>query len=139
MVRRALEAAGCRFTVQRAAVFHYLEQVQTHPTAEDVYRAVRRKLPRISLATVYKALEALVDAHLATKLTNGDGSARYDCRGDDHYHLRDVESGEIRDLPVEFDPDLLKKLDPKLIERLSGSGFEVTGYRLEVLGRFSNS
>lgn len=139
MVRRALEAAGCRFTVQRAAVFDYLERVQSHPTAEDVYQAVRRKLPRISLATVYKALEALVDAHLATKLTNGDGSARYDCRGDEHYHLRDVESGEIRDLPVDFDPDLLKKLDPDLENRLSGAGFEITGYRLEVLGRFSNS
>ena len=138
VVRQALEAAGCRCTAQRSAVFDYLNSVTTHPTAEDVYRAVRRRLPRISLATVYKALEALVEAHLATKLTNGDGSARYDCRGDDHYHLRDVESGEIRDLPVEFDPHLLSKIDPHLIEKLSSDGFHVTGYRLEVLGHFES-
>jgi len=139
VVRQALEEAGCRYTEQRAAVYAYLEQVKTHPTAEDVYVAVRHRLPRISLATVYKALEALVEARLATKLTNGDGSARYDCRGEDHYHLRDLATGEIRDLPVEFDEQLLAKLDPELVERLSRQGFQVTGYRLEVLGRFERS
>jgi Fe2+ or Zn2+ uptake regulation protein len=135
-VRRALAASGCRYTAQRAAVLDYLERVKTHPTAEEVYRAVRRQQPRISLATVYKALEALVEARLATKLTNGDGSARYDCRVEDHYHLRDLESGEIRDLPLDFDPHLLSKIDPSLVEKLKHDGFRVTGYRLEVLGRF---
>jgi Fe2+ or Zn2+ uptake regulation protein len=138
LVRQALEAAGCRYTAQRAAVFGHLEQVKTHPTAEEVYRAVRRDLKRISLATVYKALEALVESRLATKLSGGDGAARYDCRGEDHYHLRDVTTGEIRDLGVEFDRDLLAKIDPALVEKLAGSGFQVTGYRLEVLGRFAD-
>src|SRR3990170_3774662 len=87
--RGRLEAAGWRCTPQRVAVFDFLCRAQSHPTAEDVYRAVRRQIPRISLATVYKALEALVAAKLASKLTNGDGSARYDCRAEDHYHLRD--------------------------------------------------
>ena len=136
-VREALEAAGCRSTAQRVAVYGYLEQVKTHPTAEEVYRAVRKQMPRISLATVYKALEALAEAGLATKLTNGDGAARYDCRGEDHYHLRDVATGEIRDLGVEFDPELLAKIDPALVDKLAGSGFQVTGYRLEVLGHFA--
>jgi Fe2+ or Zn2+ uptake regulation protein len=136
-VRGALEAAGCRYTAQRGAVFGFLQQVKTHPTAEEVCRAVRHDLPRISLATVYKALEALVASRLAAKLTNGDGSARYDCRADDHYHLRDVATGEIRDLSVAFDRELLAKLDPTLVEKLAGSGFQVTGYRLEVLGRFA--
>ena len=60
---------------ERAAVYGYLEKVKSHPTAEEVYRAVRRDMPRISLATVYKALEALVESRLATKLTNGDAAA----------------------------------------------------------------
>ncbi|MBI3839893.1 MAG: transcriptional repressor [Planctomycetia bacterium] len=137
MVRGALEAAGCRYTAQRAAVFGFLQQVKTHPTADEVYRAVRRDLPRISLATVYKALEALVASRMAAKLTNGDGSARYDCRAEDHYHLRDVTTGEIRDLSVEFDRELLAKIDPTLVEKLAHSGFRVTGYRLELLGRFA--
>ena len=135
-VRRALEAAGCRYTSQRAAVFAYLQQVYSHPTADEVYQAVRSEMPRISLATVYKALEALVEAHLATKLTSGDNSARYDCRGEDHYHLRDVATGMVHDLPASYDPDLLSKLDPALLGKLASAGFQVTGYRLEVLGRF---
>jgi Fur family peroxide stress response transcriptional regulator len=136
-VRAALQSAGCRFTAQRGAVWTYLASVETHPTAEQVYQAVRQQIPQISLATVYNALEALVEAGLATKITSGDGSARYDCRGEDHYHLRDVETGEVRDLPTQFDHELLEKLDPRLIERLAQQiGFQVTGYRLEVLGRF---
>jgi len=135
-VRRALEAAGCRYTNQRAAVYAFLEKVDTHPTAEEVYHAVREELPHISLATVYKSLEALIDAHLATKLSYGDASARYDCRGEDHYHLRDVVTGQVRDLPATFDPDLLDKLDPNLKTMLDGLGFRIVGHRLEVLGRF---
>jgi Fe2+ or Zn2+ uptake regulation protein len=137
-VRTALEGAGWRFTRQRWAVYLYLSQDgREHPTAEEVYKAVREALPTISLATVYKALEALVESRLATKLTNGDASSRYDCRHEDHYHLRDVTTGEIRDLPMKFDPNLLAKIDPQLVNHLAGSGFQVTGYRLEVLGRFA--
>jgi Fe2+ or Zn2+ uptake regulation protein len=136
-VRAALEESGCRYTHHRAAVYAYLEQVDCHPTADDVYQAVRQAIPHVSLATVYKALEALVAAGLASKLSNADGSARYDCRADDHYHLRDVRTGEIRDLNVPYDGELLSKLDPKLVASLSQQGFEVLGYRLEVLGRFA--
>lgn len=138
-VRAALREAGCRYTMQRAAVYAYLEAAHHHPTADDVYRAVRRRMPQISLATVYKALEALVDSRLANRLANGAGSARYDCGGEEHYHLRDVTTGEVRDLPVDFDPALLKKINPKLEAKLARDGFRVTGYRLEVLGRFEKA
>ncbi len=134
-LRRVLEARGCRYTAQRGAVYGFLRSVESHPSAEDVYQAVRTRVPRISLATVYKALEALEQAGLANKLTYGDGSARYDCREEEHYHLRDVETGAVEDLPTRFDPELLAKLDPELAQRLSQRGIEVTGYRLEVLGR----
>jgi Fur family peroxide stress response transcriptional regulator len=135
-VRAALRAAGCRYTTQRAAIYSYLEQAHHHPTADEVYQAVRRRIPHISLATVYNALEALVESQLANKLNNGAGSARYDCGGEDHYHLRDLKTGEVRDLPIDFDPQLLEKLNPQLLKKLARDGFQVTGYRLEVLGRF---
>jgi len=135
-LRQSLENAGCRYTRQRASVFAYLEQAKSHPTADEVYQAVRPSIPRISLATVYKSLEALVAAGVATKLPGGDGSARYDCKGDEHYHLRDLASGDVRDLPAAYDSQLLDKLDPQLIGRLKEQGFVVTGYRLEVLGQF---
>ncbi|MFO0909956.1 MAG: transcriptional repressor [Isosphaeraceae bacterium] len=135
-LRDALEAAGSRCTPQRAAVYGYLARALHHPTAEEVYLGVRQTIPNISLATVYKALETLVASGLATKLSAGDGSARYDARSDHHYHLRDLRSGEVHDLPTRFDPDLIAKLDPELVARLADAGFHVTGYRLELVGYY---
>ncbi|HTU17087.1 MAG TPA: transcriptional repressor [Gemmataceae bacterium] len=135
-VRRALEAAGWRYTRQRAAVLAYLREAQSHPTAEQVFAAVRRQLPHISLATVYKALEALVDARLANRIAGDHGPTRYDGRSEPHYHLRCQHSGEVLDLPLPYDPALLDKLDPKLIEMLRQQGFEISGHRLELVGRF---
>src|SRR3954451_8222266 len=86
-LRSILEAAGNRFTRQRAAVYAYLKSVVTHPTAEEVYRAVQHQVPNISLATVYNSLEALVEAKLAAKIA-GEGPARYDFRTENHYHIR---------------------------------------------------
>ncbi|MBA3805819.1 MAG: transcriptional repressor, partial [Acidobacteria bacterium] len=59
-LRQKLNTLGAQLTPQRAAVYHYLSEVTHHPTAEEVFLAVKPKLPRISLATVYKNLEALV-------------------------------------------------------------------------------
>ena len=138
-LRRALDEVGWRFTRQRAAVFDYLRSVDSHPTAEDVYGAVRKLIPKISLATVYKSLEALVDVRLASKITYADGPARYDCRHDPHYHIRCLKTGKICDLDTPFDPDLLHKLDPHLVDSLRERGFEVTEYRLELLGHFQGN
>jgi Fur family transcriptional regulator, peroxide stress response regulator len=135
-LRRTLAEAGWRLTRQREVVHGYLRSVTFHPTAEQVYAAVRREVPRISLATVYKALEALVEAGLATKLSDASGPARFDHRCDCHYHLRCLKSGQIRDLETPFDRDLLHKLDPQLVKRLRQQGFQVSGHHLEILGYF---
>ena len=137
-LRRSLEAAGWRFTKQRAAVFNCLCSADCHPTAEQVYQAVRTVIPNIILATVYKALETLVDAHLAAKLADADGPARYDCRSDAHYHFRCLETGQVRDLPLPYDEHLLDKLDPALIDSLRRQGFHVTGHRLELVGHYQH-
>jgi Fe2+ or Zn2+ uptake regulation protein len=136
-LREALARAGCRYTRQREAVFSYLRSVDCHPTADQVYAAVRRSIPNISLATVYKALDALVDAELAAKLPDASGPARFDCRSEAHYHLRCLETGQLLDLPIPFDPSLPQKLDPHLMRSLREQGFEVTGHRLELLGHFT--
>ena len=137
-LRRALEEAGWRFTRQRAAVFAHLHAVHGHPTAEQVFAAVRQHMPHISLATVYKALEALVDARLANRIAGDSGPTRYDGRGEPHYHLRCQRSGRVIDLPLPYDPQLLDKLDPQLVETLRREGFEITGHRLELVGRFTS-
>jgi Fur family transcriptional regulator, peroxide stress response regulator len=134
-LRRALEHAGWRFTRQRAAVYKHLCAAATHPTAEQIFVSVRGQMPNISLATVYKALEALVDAGMATRLGDGTGPARYDGRGEAHYHFRCERTGEIIDLPLAYDPHLLEKLGPHVLETLRQNGFEVVAHRLELVGR----
>jgi Fur family transcriptional regulator, peroxide stress response regulator len=138
-LRHALESAGWRYTRQRAAVYDYLRAARCHPTAEEVFAAVRSKIPKISLATVYKALEAMVDSQLANKLTSSDGPARYDLHNSEHYHLRCLTTGRVFDLPTPYDPHLIEKLDPGLLDELRKQRFQVTGYRLEVLGHFEQA
>jgi Fe2+ or Zn2+ uptake regulation protein len=135
-LRETLEAAGLRCTPQRLAVYDELRRAELHPTAEDVFQAVRGRIPKISLATVYKALETLVAVGAAYKLTTGDGTqaARYDARRDHHYHFRCLRTGAVHDLPTRFDPELISKLDPELPGYLDHQGFRLTGYRLELLG-----
>jgi Fe2+ or Zn2+ uptake regulation protein len=127
ILREALEANGQRFTEQRAAVYRRLLATERHPTADEVFTAVRADIPDISLATVYKSLETLVGCGLAVKLTYGDGSARYDGRTDPHPHARCLSCGAVQDVPGELASEALTGLGPV-------AGFAVEGYRLELVG-----
>ena len=126
-LRAALGAEGRHFTQQRAAVFEYLSGVTHHPTADDVFCAVKRRLPKISLATVYKNLEALVACGAASKLTCGDAAARYEIRRDPHYHTRCLKCGSVTDLEATASATVSKLLKPP-------GGFRVEDYRIELLG-----
>ena len=128
LLRRALRERGVQLTSQRAAVFDYLSNVAHHPTAEEIYLAVKPKVPRISLATVYKNLEALIKCEVISKLTYGDAAARYDIRTDHHYHTRCLECGKVWDLDAAKGSAWLRQVKPQ-------AGFEVKDYRLEILGR----
>ncbi len=127
-LRSALSAKGQRYTEQRAAVFRFLRTTEAHPTADEVFFHVRSEIPGISLATVYKSLETLVGVGLASKLTYGDGSARYDGRTDDHHHLRCLTCERVIDLPGQVDDREVARLEA------SADGFQVTGCRLELTG-----
>lgn len=126
-LREALESRGHRLTEQRAAVYRYLSRTETHPTAEEVHRAVRPGLPTISLATVYKNLETLVACGIAVKLAYSDGSSRYDGRTDRHHHTRCEECGAVRDAATILSPSTVKEIE-------SCPDFRVTGYHLELTG-----
>ncbi len=126
-LKAALEASGHRHTAQRAAIYRFLRSVKTHPTADEIFTQVREVLPDISLATVYKALEAFVEAGVARKLAVGGGPARYDGRVDDHDHVRCLRCGAVRDVVGEHDPGLIRGLQ-------SDDGFEIVDYRLELVG-----
>lgn len=125
LLRRTLEAHGQRYTEQRAAVYRFLGGTCEHPSADEVFTAVRGEIADISLATVYKALETLVSCGLAVKLTYGGDSARYDARTDDHYHSRCLGCGVVRDVAGSAH---------SLPQVQVGDGFRVEGFRVEVVG-----
>jgi Fur family transcriptional regulator, peroxide stress response regulator len=127
-LRQALQAGGQRFTEQRAAVYRYLAGTAVHPTADEVFSAVRQDLPGISIATVYKSLETLVGCGLAVKLTYANESARYDGRTDPHHHARCLSCGAVTDIPGELPAREIAAL------RSRADGFAITGYRLELSG-----
>lgn len=128
VLREALEANGQRFTEQRAAVFRFLMSTDMHPTADEVFLAVRQDVSVISLATVYKSLETLVGCGLAMKLTYGDGSARYDGRTDPHHHARCLACSRIFDVAGTLPSEEIHELHE------GAQDFHVTGYRLELTG-----
>ncbi len=127
-LRQALHGQGVQLTSQRVAVYEYLSRVEHHPTAEEIYLAVKPKMPRISLATVYKNLEALAKCEVVSKLTYGDGAARYDIRTDHHHHTRCLACGKVWDMEAAESSAWLKGIKPPQ------AGFEVKDYRLEILG-----
>ncbi len=87
-----------RNTVQRQVILEELQKVKTHPTAVGVYDLVRRRLPNISLGTVYRNLELLSRQGVIQKLEYGSGEARFDGNPARHHHIRCVECNRVEDI-----------------------------------------
>ena len=99
-----LRKAGYRITRQRIAVYNYLLSTDTYPTAEAIRQSVRRELPHISLATIYKAVDSLVDVGLVSRIQRGASSARYDAAVEDHAHCRCLSCDGVWDAPHDAMP-----------------------------------
>ncbi len=91
-----------RMTHQRRVILQELRNVQSHPTADDIYIMVRKTMPRISLGTVYRNLEILSEIGLIKKLVGCGSQRRFDGDIENHYHIRCVKCGKIDDLPEEI-------------------------------------
>lgn len=83
-----LKGTKHRLTKQRKIILEELCKLCCHPTAETLYKKVKIRLKNVSLATVYRNLDFLVDNDYAIKLKpKGDGKARYDGDMSKHLHL----------------------------------------------------
>jgi Fur family ferric uptake transcriptional regulator len=114
-------------TRQRRVILEELRKVKTHPSADEIYEIVRKRLPRISLGTVYRNLEKLSESGDIQKLEPGSSLKRFDGDPTDHCHIRCVRCDRIADAPMA--PDL--KID---LARVNSTDFEIIGHRLEFLG-----
>lgn len=116
-----------RMTNQRKIILEELKKVTSHPTADEVYRMVRERLPKISLGTIYRNLYIMSESGLIQRLEVGGSQNRFDANLEDHYHIRCTKCGLIEDIP--------KKSVPGLEDVFSGAlGYEITGHRIELIG-----
>ena len=116
-----------RMTRQRRIILEELCKVDTHPSADEVYAMVRRRLPRISLGTVYRNLEILAESGDIQKLEPGCTLKRFDGKTEDHYHLRCIRCDRVVDAPGDFDVTI--RHDPN-----NGTDFTIIGHTLEFIG-----
>jgi Fur family ferric uptake transcriptional regulator len=116
-----------RMTRQREVILEELRKVNTHPSADEIYEMVRKRLPRISLGTVYRNLEILSKSGDIQKLEPGCTSKRFDGNPTEHAHVRCIRCGRIADVPMVTD----YKIHP---EQSNVTDFEIIGHRLEFLG-----
>lgn len=87
-----------KLTPQRLAVYQYLMNTTTHPSAETIYKALQPVYPTMSLATIYKALKTLVEVGLIQEINVGEGNFRYDGNADQHAHIQCVKCCKVDDL-----------------------------------------
>ncbi|WP_135257352.1 manganese-dependent transcriptional regulator PerR [Thermus caldilimi] len=95
-----------RLTRQRKAVLEVVKRAHNHPDAAWIYQEVRKVVPKVSLGTIYRTLEALVEEGYLIPITKAGEATRYDANLHPHLHLVCRGCGAIVDLEVAL-PDLL--------------------------------
>jgi len=115
-----------RMTNQREMILRELKKSKKHLTADELYERVKKFMPRISLATVYRNLEILSDVNMIRKLEISGRQKRFDSELEDHDHIYCVKCHRIENLDI-------GKKDVKL-DDVDMKGYAVTGRRLEVTG-----
>jgi Fe2+ or Zn2+ uptake regulation protein len=95
-----VRAQGGKVTTQRMLIWRALEGDQTHPTAEDLYSRLKPLLPGLSLATLYNALNELVEWGEIRRFDAGDGHIHYDPDCSPHAELVCLRCHAIVDAPA---------------------------------------
>jgi Fur family transcriptional regulator, peroxide stress response regulator len=94
----ACRDAGVKLTHQRLEIFREVAARSDHPDAEEVCRGVQRRVPTVSLDTVYRTLWLLTDLGLLSTLGPRRESVRFDANTRPHHHYVCVRCGMTRDL-----------------------------------------
>lgn len=116
-----------RMTNQREMILLELRKSKDHLTADQLYERVKKKMPRISLATVYRNLEILAEVGLIGKLEVSGRQKRFDWDVEVHDHVYCVQCHRIDNLIL--DRESLGLMEPGMV-----GGYQITGYRVEFSG-----
>ncbi len=93
--------AGMRVTPQRQAIYEEVAKTEEHPDAETVFKRVRKRMPTVSLDTVYRTLSMLEEIGLVSRVEIFCERARFDANIDPHHHFMCSRCGLVRDFQSE--------------------------------------
>lgn len=116
-----------RMTKQRQIILDELRKTPSHPTADQLYELVRRRIPKISLGTVYRNLGVLAEFGYVQVLEFGNMQRRFDGSPGTHYHILCIHCGRVEDIPAEPIPlveDMVREL----------SDWQIVRHRLKFFG-----
>lgn len=120
-----LRDKGYKVTTQRLEIFKYVLSRDDHPSAEQVYQALKIDFPTISLGTIYKTLHLMEDLNLIQELGFKDGTVRYDPDTDLHLNLVCTSCGKIKDRK----PQNLEMIWKELLSNLD---IKTEGQRIDI-------
>jgi len=124
-----LRKSGLKSTPQRLAIMRVLSESKRHPSADDIWRHLRRRFPGISQATVYRNIMLIKSLGEAYEIALAGAGCRYDGRKPyPHPHVVCLECGEIIDPELESLRDMTREIT-------AASGFEIRTFRLDFFGR----
>jgi Fur family transcriptional regulator, peroxide stress response regulator len=114
-------------TQQKQAILDFVKKSKKHPTAQDVYEDVRKDMPNLSFATVYRNLDALAKSGLIKEVQFVDHKKRYEGQTHQHQHFICTKCERIIDM------ELSKLLNiAQAVEKMQCH--TVTDYHLELIG-----
>lgn len=93
---------GFKLTPQRLAILNYLEGNTSHPTAEDIYREIKKKYPTVSFATVYNTVQALRDRGDIMEVTIDHERKHFDPNPSPHHHIMCTVCRKVDDVFMDY-------------------------------------
>ncbi|MCU0963279.1 MAG: transcriptional repressor [Pirellulaceae bacterium] len=126
-LEEACRARGLPLTAQRRIVLEELLRRTDHPTADQLFEAVRTLSPQIARRTVYRVLDTLAELGLVRRVHHPGAAVRYDAKTHRHHHLVCQRCNRIVDLEN-------AELDRIPLPRGTWHGFTIADFSVQLIG-----
>lgn len=133
-IQDILKQSNLKVTQQRLVILRCLANSGIHPTIDWIYDTIKEDNPAISLATIYKTMETLVEAKVVKKVKCEDGKTRFDSNIEPHNHIYCAQTGRIFD----FKDDNLQQIIETYLANKHLENFEVSDIQLQINGTIKN-
>ena len=121
---------GMAATHQRKIIFEAVVSSPGHYSPEQIYATVKRRIPSVSLATIYNNLRLFVENGLLREVTPHAATLRVDGTLESHHHLVCTRCKTVQDITGDF----VDFIDFKRLARQAPGGFDLTQPMIEVFG-----